>query len=764
MIENGGIFHHYQRSFTKFIVASNLPDVKIRSASITKNVVRPEWIVDCLKANRQLDYSKYLLHTKHNSAQPQISFKPKAECENESVSIDLKELNSKLQEEDYKTGTAVDRDFLQEFLNNSRLHHISTLSSGFKFYITELRKKQASLSFPEREILKTKLPKAETIPEGDIVMHIDMDCFFVSVGLKKFPHLKGQPVAVTHSKGKSENASSQEEFISMSEIASCSYEARAKGLKNGMFVGAALKLCSDLKTIPYDFEEYRKTAYTLYDTVAKYTIDIEAVSCDELYANLKSLIADCKVNVMDFITLLRHEIFLQTGCTCSVGIGANRLQARLATKKAKPNGQFELLSVDIKEFMKDKKITDLPGIGHSTAYNLEKLGISTCGQLQETSLHVLQSHFGKKFGESMQMMAKGIDDRKLVYEQIRKSVSVDINYGIRFNNDQEVKRFLMQVCEELSKRLIEIDRKGKCVTLKIMMRAKDAPVISKKFMGFGEADKCSKSAQLVTCTNDPITIFSTSVNLLDALNIPAHDLRGIGVQVSKLDDDKQQQSGGKLLEMFKKISEKPVIRVNKVEPTKEIQISPKKKTSPTKQKGRGMKRLKSSNSLTSVADMFAVQKPAPKRKVIDPDVLAELPSDIVEEILRDYDYEIEESDVPGCSKTSMETSVIKPKVELVENLSENIFIESQWRTTVKEWIDNKDEIEGETEKISSSLIQLVQAKNLELLFIIMRFLHRVIGDSGKNSWKIAYKHIFYEKLQDEMRRTFKRKLSAPYEF
>lgn len=112
-------------------------------------------------------------------------------------------------------------------------------------------------------------------------MHIDMDCFFVSVGLRQRPDLRGKPVAVTHARGnpiKQNNPDRQAEFdlwlkkhpesfgtktrdlderCSMSEIASCSYEARKSGIKNGMFLGAALKLCPDLKTIPYDFEVIR---------------------------------------------------------------------------------------------------------------------------------------------------------------------------------------------------------------------------------------------------------------------------------------------------------------------------------------------------------------------------------------------------------------------------------------------------------------------------------------------------------------------------
>lgn len=141
-----------------------------------------------------------------------------------------------------------------------------------------------------------------------LVMHIDMDCFFVSVGLRTRPHLCGQPVAVDHSKGSSagpnsllsgvdrqkeikmymdrlnekfkENVASSSRLNSisntdsLSEIASCSYEARKMGIKNGMFVGAALKLCPNLKTIPYDFEAYKEVAFTLYDTIAKYALTI----------------------------------------------------------------------------------------------------------------------------------------------------------------------------------------------------------------------------------------------------------------------------------------------------------------------------------------------------------------------------------------------------------------------------------------------------------------------------------------------------------
>lgn len=346
MKAHGGVYNLYQRSTTTFIIAENLPDVKIRQITSAK-IISPKWVVDCLKENRILDYSPYLLYTNHKTDQPKLAFKkdtkranetideskynnqpPKAVHSNEeeiyNIFEELNIFNQKIREsEQFGIGnessvqdpqkqnvarTAVDPNFLSEFYNNSRLHHIATLGAMFKDYISELREKlDQTTTFPARQEL---IEKFNTKPNSNIsgaggdgkVMHIDMDCFFVSVGLRTRPHLRGIPVAVTHSKGSNTipvragadpqreremyAARLNEKLIenvmgtksaklsidatdSLSEIASCSYEARQKGLKNGMFVGSALKLCPNLKTIPYDFKGYQEVARTLYNTLAK---------------------------------------------------------------------------------------------------------------------------------------------------------------------------------------------------------------------------------------------------------------------------------------------------------------------------------------------------------------------------------------------------------------------------------------------------------------------------------------------------------------
>lgn len=326
MMVHGGTFHHYERSHTNFIIASNLPDVKVRKMD-TSRIISAQWVVDCVQQKRIVDYKPYLLYTNQKTTQPRLNF-GKAKNNDSTVSEGsgtlesalggiLKELQQAVATSPDKNSstvtnvtttttstsnsarTAVDPAFLSEFYKNSRLHHIATLGSGFKQYVCELRQAHGNKSFVKRTELRSQLGcKQSDIPittPKRYVMHIDMDCFFVSVGLRKHPELRGLPLAVTHSKGGSaatdvpvhpqaDRQVEQELFaqrfehqkhdniradkvrygfekkMSLSEIASCSYEAREKGIKNGMFVGQALKLCPDLKTIPYDFEGYREVS------------------------------------------------------------------------------------------------------------------------------------------------------------------------------------------------------------------------------------------------------------------------------------------------------------------------------------------------------------------------------------------------------------------------------------------------------------------------------------------------------------------------
>lgn len=166
MMRNGGVYHAYQRSTTTFVIATNLPDVKVRQITSAK-IISPQWVVDCLRENKILEYSKYLLYTNCKTTQPKISFGgPKAteaDLLSSSIMDSLNLLNTVIRQdailspiahdESKKARTANDPNFLAEFYSNSRLHHIATLGAGFKHYVSKLRESHKG-GFPARDQLK----------------------------------------------------------------------------------------------------------------------------------------------------------------------------------------------------------------------------------------------------------------------------------------------------------------------------------------------------------------------------------------------------------------------------------------------------------------------------------------------------------------------------------------------------------------------------------------------------------------------------------
>ncbi|KAL3841317.1 hypothetical protein ACJMK2_019479 [Sinanodonta woodiana] len=496
----------------------------------------------------------------------------------------------------HSMGRAGDPQFLNEFYSNSRLHHLSTWKSEFREYVNQLQKKGGD--FIGRMRLQQKVESSGGSSEmqtGKLkrcIMHIDMDCFFVSVGLRNRPDLKGKPIAVTHSKGRgapantpgsdvdfekkqwelkrqrggkkgpqktaylleqdfpdvSESESEEEEpptkivvldthetFHSMAEIASCSYEARQAGVKNGMFMGKARQLCPDLVTIPYDFEGYQVVSKLLYDTVASYTHDIEAVSCDEMLVDCTDLLAVTGATPEEFASMLRQEIYDKTGCTASAGLAPNILLAKMATRKAKPNGQYYLSSEHVKDFIVSQSVKDIPGVGWSMMRKFETLNVVTCGDLQKTPLETLQKEFGPKTGQSLFNYCRGKDDRQVTVAHQRKSVSAEVNYGIRFHTDSEAVKFVQELAEEVQNRLRNIDMKGKTITLKLMVRRPDAPRQTAKFMGHGICNNISKSVTLPMATDDAKVIGKECVAILRQQKAQAADIRGVGIQVHRLE-------------------------------------------------------------------------------------------------------------------------------------------------------------------------------------------------------------------------------------
>ncbi|XP_017512628.3 DNA repair protein REV1 isoform X3 [Manis javanica] len=480
-----------------------------------------------------------------------------------------------------------DCNFISDFFSRSRLHHISTWKCELTEFVNTLQR-QSSGIFPGREKLKKMKTGRSSLVVTDTgnmsvlssprhqscIMHVDMDCFFVSVGIRNRPDLKGKPVAVTSNRGTGraplrpganpqlewqyyqnkilkgkaadipdssmwENPDSVQtngidSVLSKAEIASCSYEARQLGIKNGMFFGHAKQLCPNLQAVPYDFHAYKEVARTMYETLASYTHNIEAVSCDEALVDITEILAETRLTPDEFANAVRMEIKDQTKCAASVGIGSNILLARMATRKAKPDGQYHLKPEEVDDFIRGQLVTNLPGVGRSMESKLTSLGIGTCGDLQSLTMAQLQKEFGPKTGQMLYRFCRGLDDRPVRTEKERKSVSAEINYGIRFTQPKEAEAFLLNLSEEIQRRLEAAGMKGKRLTLKIMVRKPGAPVETAKFGGHGICDNIARSVTLDQATDSAKIIGKATLNMFHMMKLNISDMRGVGIHVNQL--------------------------------------------------------------------------------------------------------------------------------------------------------------------------------------------------------------------------------------
>ncbi|KZT24009.1 DNA repair protein [Neolentinus lepideus HHB14362 ss-1] len=462
--------------------------------------------------------------------------------------------------------TAVAPDFIEGYYKNSRLHHLSTWKAELKGLVQEAqeRAERGFLGLDDENTVEDEggnsedsysmrgtalLPslkgkgKAADALEERVIMHCDFDCFFVSAGLVDRPHLKGRPVVVCHSQG------NQGGMSSTSEIASASYEAREFGIKGGMSLQQARRLCSEVVTIPYEFEKYKKYSLQFYTILMSHADDLQAVSVDEALIDVSSTVAQMKLSpqgatsedpAKDLAELIRAQVRKTTSCEVSIGISHNILLSRVATRRAKPANSYHLLANEVSDFLAPLEIDDLHGFGYKHRQKAqEKLGTTVLGELAKKSKGVLCDALGKSTGETLYKALRGVDGKKLESDKPRKSVSCEINYGIRFQNNEEAEKFMYQLAEEVGRRLDKIDMKGRSMTVKIMKRDSKAPVEPPKFMGHGACDIFNKQCTLIVprgqATSDPQVIGEQAWRILKAFNFEPKELRGIGIQIQKLE-------------------------------------------------------------------------------------------------------------------------------------------------------------------------------------------------------------------------------------
>ena len=263
------------------------------------------------------------------------------------------------------------------------------------------------------------------------IAHLDMDAFYASVELKRYPELRGLPVVVGGraeqqpqlSNGKRRFAKLKG-YAGRGVVTTATYEARAFGVSSGMGLMKAAQLAPEAILLPADFNAYRRYSNLFKTAVASVASHIEDRGIDEIYIDLSDLPGD---TVM-LAKRIKQAVRESTGLSCSIGVAPNKLLAKICSDLEKPDGLTILSMADIQARIWPLPVRKINGIGPKANQKLAALGIVTIGDLAQADIAFLQTHFGRSNGCWLYEASRGVDERPVVTHAEPRSISRETTF------------------------------------------------------------------------------------------------------------------------------------------------------------------------------------------------------------------------------------------------------------------------------------------------------------------------------------------------
>lgn len=312
------------------------------------------------------------------------------------------------------------------------------------------------------------------------IAHLDMDAFFASVSLLRYPQLRGLPVVIGGSRaghaglqlaGTAGLADADlpvsafarlRDYVGRGVITTATYEARAFGVGSAMGLMAAAKRCPEAILLPADFERYRSFSRRFKACVLALTAQMEDRGIDEVYMDLSDHPLAIRDGGESLARTLQADIRRATGLSCSIGLAPNKLLAKLASDLDKPAGITRLDQDEFFRRLGGRPCRALHGIGPQTDVRLQAMGILTIRELAETPLSRLQELFGRRQGQWLHDASWGRDDRPLTVSRDPVSMSRETTFA-RDRHPRQDRAALTQTLESLCQRLADdLQRKGCC--------------------------------------------------------------------------------------------------------------------------------------------------------------------------------------------------------------------------------------------------------------------------------------------------------------
>jgi DNA polymerase IV len=253
------------------------------------------------------------------------------------------------------------------------------------------------------------------------VAHLDMDAFFASVELLRYPRLRGAPVVIGGSRvtggaeaGEAGSFARLHQYAGRGVVTTATYEARAFGVHSAMSLMQAAQRCPQAILLPVDFARYRQYSRRFKEVIARFAPQVEDRGVDEVYIDFTSVPGGQEQGGRTLATRIQQAIAADTGLTCSIGVAPNKLLAKLASELRKPNGITILYESELAAKIWPLPARRINGIGPKCAARLEQLGIGTIGELAAATRDGLEQHFGPRHGAWLYACAWGWDDRPVV--------------------------------------------------------------------------------------------------------------------------------------------------------------------------------------------------------------------------------------------------------------------------------------------------------------------------------------------------------------
>jgi DNA polymerase-4 len=289
------------------------------------------------------------------------------------------------------------------------------------------------------------------------IIHVDMDQFFAAVEQRDHPELKGKPIAVGHD-------------AERGVVSTASYEARRFGVHSAQSIQMAKRLCPQLIIVEPHFQRYKEVSAQLHKIFHDYTDLIEPISLDEAFLDVTENKRGMALGV-DIAREIKQRIFETTGLTASAGVSYCKFLAKIASDWRKPDGLTVIHPDKALDFIAKLRVEKIWGVGQKTAEKMHHMGVFTGEDLRRLSEERLLKEFGK-VGRVFYDFSRGIDERPVVAEWERKSVSCEQTFETDISKQADVIIHLYHTVLELVRRIEKNDFEGRTLTLKVKFARK----------------------------------------------------------------------------------------------------------------------------------------------------------------------------------------------------------------------------------------------------------------------------------------------------